>query len=75
MKFLPVCHLFVCLTIHVGCEIDSPIAGARQTVQCMQFIYTPQQLAKHDANSKSIWVGIAGEVYDVSKARKFYGAL
>eukprot|EP00892_Ulva_mutabilis_P005609 jgi/Ulvmu1/341/UM001_0345.1 len=37
------------------------------------FIYTPEQLAKHGANSRSIWVGIAGEVYDVTKAKKFYG--
>lgn len=42
--------------------------------ELMQYIYTPEQLAKHGASSRSIWVGIAGEIYDVSSARNFYGA-
>ena len=40
----------------------------------MQLLYTKQQLAKHDAHHRVPWIAIVGEIYDVSKAKSYYGA-
>jgi hypothetical protein len=51
-----------------GCGISWPTRFS-----LLQYVYTAEQLAKHDANHTQPWIAILGEVYDVSKAKNYYG--